>query len=226
MSPMPKTEEPVAPEAEVAEILIRLGAVTLSPREPYTWSSGVRSPIYCDNRRLLGHPRERSRIEDLWSQLILSRSPSAEVLAAVATAGIPHAAYLSERLGLPMVYVRSGAKGHGLGKTVEGGLRPGARAVIIEDLFSSGGSTLNTRAELLKAGARVESACAIVSYGLAAQRESFEAVSLPWFTLTNLGAIKEAALRLGSLTQEELRLIDQGMASVEAQLSQRGAPVA
>lgn len=222
----PSPREPMAPALEVAQILLQIGAVTLSPRELYTWASGVRSPIYCDNRRLLSFPTLRSRVEDLWAQLLLTQYPGVEAVAGVATAGVPHAALLAERLALPLVYVRSSAKDHGLGRAVEGMLTPGAAVVVVEDLFSTGGSALAAAEELRKAKARVLAATAIMTYDLPVQRKRFEGAELPSFTLTNLAAIKEGARALGALSEEELALVERGIVSVNAQLeaSERGTP--
>ncbi len=216
------TPEPLDPALEVAQGLLRIGAVTLSPREPYTWASGVRSPIYCDNRRLLSFPDLRRRVEDLWAQLVLSRYPGVETVAGVATAGVPHAALLAERLSLPMVYVRASAKDHGLGRAVEGALIPGSAVVVVEDLFSTGGSALAAAEELRKAGARVLAATAIMTYDLPVQRKRFGDAALASCTLTDLKAIKEAARTLGALSEEEIALVDRGIASVNAQLESVG----
>jgi orotate phosphoribosyltransferase len=218
--------EPIPPALEVAQCLLRIGAVTLSPREPYTWASGVRSPIYCDNRRLLSFPAVRSRVADLWAQLLLARYPGVETLAGVATAGIPHAALLAERLAVPMVYVRSSAKDHGLGRAVEGMLTPGSAVVVVEDLFSTGGSALAAVGELRKAQAQVLGATAIMTYDLPIQRRRFQEADLRSVTLTDLASIKEAALGMEALSKEELDLVDRGISSVNAQLesAERGGP--
>ncbi len=220
------TPEPLPPALEVAQGLLKIGAVTLSPRDLYTWASGVRSPIYCDNRRLLSFPALRRRVEDLWAQLLLTRFPGVETLAGVATAGVPHAALLAERLSLPLVYVRSSAKDHGLGRAVEGMLTPGTAVVVVEDLFSTGGSALAAVEEIRKAGARVLAATAIMTYDLPTQKKRFEEAALTSCTLTHLDAIKEAALTLGALSEEEIALVDRGIASVNAQLesAERRAP--
>lgn len=203
---------------EVAGHLLRIGAVSLSPRELYTWSSGVRSPIYCDNRRLLSFPKEREQVIGAWSQLVLTRCPDVQVLAGVATAGIPHAALLADRLRLPMIYVRPEPKDHGLGKAIEGFLPSGSRVVVIEDLISTAGSLLKATDHLRAAGAKVLAASSIMSYDLPQAKERLAAASLPSFTLTDLAHLTRTARRQGALTDEEVRLIEAGMTSVDGQL--------
>lgn len=220
---MTAPESPQSVADEVAEHLLSIGAVTVSPRQPYTWSSGVRSPVYCDNRRIMSFPDVREAVAGAWSQLILTRCPDAQVIAGVATAGISHAAFLADRLRLPMVYVRSRGKDHGLGKTVEGVLPSGARVVVIEDLISTGGSILDAVRELRQAGAKVLAASAVFTYGLPAAAQALEAEKVPWFTLSDLDALKRAATRVGALSSEEIGLLDEGMASVAQQIAQRAA---
>ena len=174
---------------EVAVRLLRIGAVTISPREPYTWSSGVRSPIYCDNRRLLSFPDVREEVVASWAQLLLTRCPDVQVLAGVATAGIPHAALLAEKLRLPMVYVRSEPKGHGLGRAIEGVLPAGARTVVVEDLISTASSLLGAARQGRAAGGRLLAATAIMPYGLPQAEENLAREELRWFTLTDLGHV-------------------------------------
>jgi orotate phosphoribosyltransferase len=207
---------------EVAAILLRIGAVSLSPRELYTWSSGVRSPIYCDNRRLLSFPKEREEVVGAWSQLVLTRCPDVQVLAGVATAGIPHAALLADRLRLPMVYVRPEPKDHGLGKAIEGLLPSGSRVVVIEDLISTAGSLLKATDHLRAAGAKVLAASSIVSYELPQSRERLAAASLPAFTLTDLTHLLATARRQGALREDEIARVEDGMRSVDRQLRERG----
>ena len=208
---------------EVAGHLLRIGAVTLSPRELYTWSSGVRSPVYCDNRRTLSYPEVRDSIVAAWSQLILTRCPDVQVLAGVATAGIPHAALLADRLHLPMVYVRPEPKGHGLTRGIEGALTSGARVVVVEDLISTASSLLGATRQLRAAGAKVIAASAIVTYGFPQAAEQMQKAELPWFTLTDLDHLKRKARAMGTLSDAELQLIDQGMADVGAQIARRMA---
>lgn len=149
---------------QIAEALLSIEAVTLSPNEPYTWSSGLKSPIYCDNRLTLSHPDVRDRIIE--ALIAAVRPLEADVIAGTATAGIPHATLLADRLGLPLVYVRSSAKGHGKGNQIEGRFTPGARVVVIEDLLSTGKSSIEAAEAIRSAGGEVLLIQAIFSYGL------------------------------------------------------------
>lgn len=208
---------------EVAGHLLKIGAVSLSPRELYTWSSGVRSPVYCDNRKVLGYPTVRSEIMGAWAQLLLTKCPDVQALAGVATAGIPHAALLADRLSLPMVYVRPEPKDHGLGKAIEGALPAGARTVVIEDLVSTAGSLAGAVRQLRAAGAKVLAASAIVTYGLAAAQEKLRELELPCYTLTDLSHLKAKAREMGALSDAELALVDRGMEEVARQLASRSS---
>ncbi len=208
---------------EVAGHLLHIGAVTLSPRELYTWSSGVRSPVYCDNRRILSYPDVREEIVGTWAQLLLTQVPDVQVLAGVATAGIPHAALLAEKLRLPMVYVRPEPKGHGLGRAVVGMLPSGSRVVVIEDLISTASSLIGAARQLRSAGAKVLAATAIVTYGLPQAEEKLRAEGLPWFTLTDLAHLTQKAAASGALTPAEISLVEQGMRDVVTQLRNRAA---
>ncbi|WP_214762065.1 orotate phosphoribosyltransferase [Exiguobacterium sp. s146] len=149
---------------QIAEALLQIEAITLSPDNPYTWSSGLKSPIYCDNRLTLSYPDVRNLIVDALVEVI--RPLDADVIAGTATAGIPHATLVADRLGLPLVYVRSSAKGHGKGNQIEGRFEPGARVVVIEDLLSTGSSSIAAAKAIQKAGGEVIKIQAIFSYGL------------------------------------------------------------
>ncbi len=127
---------------EIAKDLLKIQAVKLSPNEPFTWASGIKSPIYCDNRLTISYPKIRTAIAKGIAELISERYPKVEVIAGTATAGIPHAAWIAAELDLPLVYVRSKPKDHGRGKQIEGVLHPGAKTVVIDDLLSTGGSVL------------------------------------------------------------------------------------
>lgn len=149
---------------QIAEALLQIEAITLSPDNPYTWSSGLKSPIYCDNRLTLSYPDVRNLIVDALVEVI--RPLDADVIAGTATAGIPHATLVADRLGLPLVYVRSSAKGHGKGNQIEGRFEPGARVVVVEDLLSTGSSSIAAAKAIQKAGGEVIKIQAIFSYGL------------------------------------------------------------
>ncbi|KFL15102.1 orotate phosphoribosyltransferase [Geobacillus stearothermophilus] len=189
---------------DIAAKLLEIGAVALQPNEPFTWSSGLKSPIYCDNRLTLAYPDVRRTIADGLAELIRTQFPEADLIAGTATAGIPHAAWVSERLGLPMCYVRSQAKAHGKGKQIEGKAEPGQRVVVIEDLISTGGSSLAAVRALKEAGCEVLGVAAIFTYGLDKAKQAFAAENLPAYTLTDYDTLIETAVRLGAVSEHDL----------------------
>lgn len=193
----------------IAQDLIDIGAVSFAPDRPFTWASGLLSPVYCDNRMTLGHPSVRRRIRDGFIEEMVEKALKADVLAGTATAGIPHAAWLAEALDLPMVYVRSKPKEHGKGSQIEGPLQTGQSAVVIEDLVSTGGSSIAAVEALRSAGARVLAVLGIFSYGLAEADEAFAAAGLPLYTLTGFDQLMQVARSSGTLS-------DSGAASVNA----------
>jgi orotate phosphoribosyltransferase len=196
-------------QKQIASLLLDIGAVSLSPKQPFTWSSGMKSPIYCDNRLTLSYPEVRSVIADGLSSLIGSHYPDAEVIAGTATAGIPHAAFVSERLDLPMVYVRSKAKEHGKGKQIEGLLTEGQKVVIVEDLISTGGSVINAANALSEAGADVLGAVAIFTYELEKGFSQLRNASLDVQTLTDFNTLVEAANENEIITADETKQLKQ-----------------
>ncbi|ATA59473.1 orotate phosphoribosyltransferase [Geobacillus stearothermophilus] len=189
---------------DIAAKLLEIGAVALQPNEPFTWSSGLKSPIYCDNRLTLAYPDVRRLIAAGLAELIRTQFPEADLIAGTATAGIPHAAWVSERLGLPMCYVRSQAKAHGKGKQIEGKAEPGQRVVVIEDLISTGGSSLAAVRALKEAGCEVLGVAAIFTYGLDKAKQAFAAENLPAYTLTDYDTLIETAVRLGAVSEHDL----------------------
>lgn len=194
----------VAPTSEsLAHDLLRIGAVELRPGTPFTWASGLKSPIYCDNRLTLSEPEVRSRLADGFIALVEKHGWSPDVIAGTATAGIPHAAWLADRLNLPLVYVRSKPKGHGRGNQIEGRLRRGARVLLIEDLVSTGGSSLAAVEALRDAGAEVIATLAIFSYAFDRARTAFDEADVPLYTLTDYPALIEVARASGSLSEGE-----------------------
>jgi len=189
---------------DIAAKLLEIGAVALQPNEPFTWSSGLKSPIYCDNRLTLAYPDVRRLIAAGLAELIRTQFPEADLIAGTATAGIPHAAWVSERLGLPMCYVRSQAKAHGKGKQIEGKAEPGQRVVVIEDLISTGGSSLAAVRALKEAGCEVLGVAAIFTYGLDKAKQAFAKENLPAYTLTDYDTLIETAVRLGAVSEHDL----------------------
>jgi orotate phosphoribosyltransferase len=189
---------------EIATYLLQIGAVSLQPHEPFTWSSGMKSPIYCDNRLTLAYPNVRNAIADGLTTLIRTHFPDVEAIAGTATAGIPHAAWVSERLNLPMCYVRGQAKGHGKGKQIEGKVEKGQKVVVVEDLISTGGSSLNAVRALKEAGCNVLGVIAIFTYGLEKGTEAFAENHVDVYTLTDYDTLIEIAVELGIVTEQDI----------------------
>ncbi|WP_088005874.1 orotate phosphoribosyltransferase [Indiicoccus explosivorum] len=188
----------------IAKALLDIGAVELRPEDPFTWSSGMKSPIYCDNRLTMSYPAVRKEIAEGLAQLIRTHFPEAEVIAGTATAGIPHAAWVSDLLELPMVYVRSKPKNHGQGNQIEGKLIPGQKIIVIEDLISKGGSCLQAAAALKEAGADVCGVAAIFSYGLPEAEQALQGACLPYHTLTDFRALADTAEKSGKIDKNQL----------------------
>ncbi|MDN6512210.1 MAG: orotate phosphoribosyltransferase [Acidipropionibacterium jensenii] len=184
----------------VAEALLSVGAVSLSPDEPYTWASGMHSPIYCDNRVTLSDPPARSLIADGLATLVRENFGRVDVVAGTATAGIAHAALAADRLGRPMIYVRSKPKDHGRGNQIEGRMAAGSAVVMVEDLISTGGSVLDAAAAVEREGGPVLGVLAIFSYELEKGRQNFEKAGLPLFTLSNYPTLVEVAAKSGQIT--------------------------
>jgi orotate phosphoribosyltransferase len=189
---------------EIATHLLRIGAVSLEPSAPFTWSSGLKSPIYCDNRLTLAYPHVRSAIADGLVKLIRAHFSDVEAIAGTATAGIPHAAWVSERMNLPMCYVRSQAKGHGKGKQIEGKVETGQKIVVVEDLISTGGSSLNAVHVLKEAGCDVLGVAAIFTYGLEKAKQAFAENNVEVHTLTDYDTLIEIAFGIGTVTEQDL----------------------
>ena len=192
----------------IAEALLRIEAVALSPERPYTWASGLRSPIYCDNRVTMAFPPVRKMITEAFVETLAREGGVPEAVVGTATAGIPHAAWLADRLDLPMAYVRSKPKAHGRGNRIEGRLAPGADVVVIEDLVSTGMSSVAVVETLRDAGVRVEAVLAIFSYGLPAADAAFARAGVPLYTLTNFAILLDVARESGALAPEALASLE------------------
>ncbi|MGE9214736.1 orotate phosphoribosyltransferase [Exiguobacterium aurantiacum] len=186
---------------QIAEALLQIEAVTLSPENPYTWSSGMKSPIYCDNRLTLSYPDVRNLIIDALVEAI--RPLNADVIAGTATAGIPHATLVADRLGLPLVYVRSSAKGHGKGNQIEGRFEPSARVVVIEDLLSTGSSSIEAAKAIQKAGGEVIKIQAIFSYSLSRLHINLLDSGFTAHALITLLDVLEVAVKKRIISKEE-----------------------
>ena len=186
----------------IAHDLLSIRAVFLRPQEPFTWASGIKSPIYCDNRLTLTAPEVRTHVEEGLKALIEANYPDVEVLMGTSTAGIAHAAITGHLMGLPMGYVRSGAKDHGRGNQIEGKLEPGQKVVVVEDLISTGGSVIEVVDALREAGAEVLGIVSIFTYGMKKGLERLAAASVRNISLCNLDTLVEVAAQEGYIEQE------------------------
>ena len=192
---------------EVAKSLLDIKAVSLSPQDPFTWASGIRSPIYCDNRVTMSYPAVRKQIAQGLADLIKEKYPDAEVIAGTATAGIPHAAWIADILDLPMVYIRSKAKDHGTGRKIEGKITEGQKMVVVEDLISTGGSVIEASKAAELEGANVLGSVAIFTYELAKGTKNFADAGLAIDTLSNYSTLLEVAHETSYITEAEMDLL-------------------
>lgn len=192
---------------QIAADLLKIKAVALSPQKPFIWASGIKSPIYCDNRLTISYPSIREAIAAGLASLIKEKFPTVEVIAGTATAGIPHAAWVAEKLNLPMIYVRSKPKDHGQGRQIEGVLKPEQKTVLIDDLISTGGSVLKAVKAAQKEQAEVIGVVGIFSYQLAAATENFAAAKIPFATLTNYRELIEVAQESNYIDADDLQLL-------------------
>ena len=191
-------------EKEIAKSLLDVKAVFLRPNEPFTWASGIKSPIYCDNRLVLSFPEKRDLVKNGLVDLIKKAYPEAEVIMGTATAGIPMAALTADVMGIPMGYVRSSNKTHGKENKIEGRVLPGQKVVVVEDLISTGGSCIGVVEALREAGAVVLGVAAIFSYQLQDAVNNFGSIDCPFVTLSNYDALIETALELDYIKAEDL----------------------
>lgn len=191
----------------IARQLLSIGAVELRPNEPFTWASGIKSPIYCDNRLTMSYPAVRKEIAKGLASLITKFYPECEVVAGTATAGIPHAAWVSDQLDLPMVYVRSKAKEHGQGNMVEGRVEAGKKVVVVEDLISKGGSVLQAAEGLKAAGFDVLGIVAIFTYDLPQSIEAITGAGFTFHTLTDFPALVEEAVANEAIKEADLPML-------------------
>ncbi len=192
------------PALKVAEFLLQIKAVKLSPRKPFTWASGWKSPIYCDNRKTLSYPPIRTYIRQQFVHEINSEFGRPDIIAGVATGGIAHGALVAHDMGLPFIYVRSDAKTHGMQNQVEGDLTVGRSVVLVEDLVSTGGSSLRAAQALREAGCEVKGMVAIFTYGFDTARKAFDEARVGLHTLTNYSILLDQALRSDYITEKDL----------------------
>lgn len=193
----------MATERSIASALLSIKAVFLRPDDPFTWASGIKSPIYCDNRLTLSAPAVRDQIENGLAELVRSHFPECEMLMGTSTAGIAHAAITATIMNLPMGYVRSSAKDHGRANRIEGKMEPGTKVVVVEDLISTGGSCIEVVEALREAGAEVLGIVSIFTYGLKKGIEKIEAAKTVNYSLSNLDALVEVAAEEGYITPEQ-----------------------
>lgn len=189
----------------IAKDLLSIGAVFLRPEDPFTWASGIKSPIYCDNRLTLTDPEVRNHVENALAETIRKEYPSCEVLMGTSTAGIAHAAITAHILGLPMGYVRSGAKDHGRNNQIEGKLEKGQKVVVVEDLISTGGSVIEVVNVLREAGAEVLGVVSIFTYGMQKGLDRLKEANVKNISLSDFDAVAEVAAKEGYIKQEDIK---------------------
>ncbi|OAB33879.1 orotate phosphoribosyltransferase [Paenibacillus glacialis] len=189
----------------IASYLLQIEAVALSPKQPFTWTSGIKSPIYCDNRLTMSYPEVREYIAESFAAVIRESYPDAEVIAGTATAGIPHAAWVAQKLNLPMAYIRDKAKGHGKQNQIEGLIKSGQKVVVIEDLISTGGSSLKAALAVKEAGGQPLAVLAIFSYQLDKAVNAFAEAGIPLQSLSNYGVLMEVALEQGKIESDDVQ---------------------
>ena len=192
-------------ETLIASDLLKINAVFLRPEEPFTWASGIKSPIYCDNRLTLTAPAVRTHVEEGLADLIRKHYPEAEVLMGTSTAGIAHAAIAGHLMGLPMGYVRSDSKDHGRQNRIEGRLEPGQKVVVVEDLISTAGSCIEVVEALREAGAEVLGIVSIFTYGLQKGLDRLNAANVTNYSLSNFDAVCEIAAQEGKIRPEDIQ---------------------
>jgi orotate phosphoribosyltransferase len=190
-------------ELLVAEKLLQIKAVKLSIQNPFTWASGWKSPIYCDNRRILSFPHVRDMIKSEMTNAVFTSFPDADVIAGVATAGIPHGALIADLLSLPFIYVRSKPKEHGMGNQIEGVLEAGKKVVVIEDLISTGKSSMEAIEAIKAAGGEVIGLCSVFTYGFDIAAKLFEQAGIPTISMSNYASLLELSLQTGAITDVE-----------------------
>lgn len=192
---------------QIAKKLLEIGAVYLRPHEPFTWSSGMLSPIYCDNRLTLSYPEVRNVIAESLAEKIRSHYPETEVIAGVATGGIPHAAWVADRMDSPMIYVRSKSKDHGKKNLIEGQLEKGQNVVVIEDLISTGGSSMQAVKAVREAGANLLGVAAVFSYQFDWAKEAFDQEGIPFFSVTDYTTLLQIARKEEKIEEKDMDML-------------------
>jgi orotate phosphoribosyltransferase len=195
-------------QIQVAKELLAIDTIKIQPETPFTWASGWKSPIYCDNRKVLSFPSTRKVICQQFTRLVKEKYPQAEVIAGVATGAIAHGVLVAEALGLPFIYIRSKPKGHGLENLIEGDLQPDAKVVIIEDLVSTGSSSLAAAEAVRNYGAEVLGMLAIFTYNFPQASENFEKAGIELTTLSNYNTLLKIAYDAGEITDKQLESLN------------------
>ncbi|HKL31775.1 MAG TPA: orotate phosphoribosyltransferase [Tangfeifania sp.] len=191
-------------QSEVSKKLLALNTIKIQPEIPFTWASGWKSPIYCDNRKILSYPETRTFIRDKFAEIIREKYPQAEVIAGVATGAIAHGVLVAELLGLPFIYVRSKPKGHGLENLIEGEMKPGQKVVVIEDLVSTGISSLKAVEAVNNFGADVIGMLSIFTYNFNLAHENFKKANVELTSLSNYQVLIDTALEMGEITKDQV----------------------
>lgn len=194
---------------KVAEFLLQIKAIKLNPNDPFTWASGIKSPIYCDNRVTLSYPQIRTFIRQGYAESVLDYFGKPDVIAGVATGGIAQGALVAQELGLPFIYIRSEAKAHGMGNQIEGYYEEGQKVVVIEDLISTGGSSLKAIEALREAKLDVKGLIAIFTYGFDIAHENFAAAECPYITLTDYETMLKKALSTNLISEDDLNSLQE-----------------
>ncbi len=199
--------ENIAFKEKLAEYLLQIKAIQINVQNPFTWTSGWKSPVYCDNRKILSYPDVRNFVKEGFVGLINAYYPQVECIAGVATAGIPHGAIIADALNLPFIYVRSKAKEHGMGNTIEGNLLHGQQVLVIEDTISTGGSSLKAVHDLREAGADILGMLAIYKYGFESTKKRFEDEGVQLKTLTNYDILINTAIKQDDISSEDMETL-------------------
>jgi orotate phosphoribosyltransferase len=194
-------------QKEVSKKLLELNTIKIQPLSPFTWASGWKSPIYCDNRKILSYPDTRSFIRDKFAEIIREKYPHAEVIAGVATGAIAHAVLVADVLGLPFIYVRSKPKGHGLENLIEGEMKPGQKVVVIEDLVSTGVSSLKAAEAVNNFGAEVIGMVSIFTYNFNLARENFKKANIELTPLSRYQVLIDTALEMGEISKDQVETL-------------------
>lgn len=194
-------------QKEVSKKLLELNTIKIQPLSPFTWASGWKSPIYCDNRKILSYPDTRSFIRDKFAEIIRKKYPQAEVIAGVATGAIAHGVLVADMLGLPFIYVRSKPKGHGLENLIEGEMKPGQKVVVIEDLVSTGVSSLKAAEAVNNFGAEVIGMLSIFTYNFNLARENFKNANIELTPLSRYQVLIDTALEMGEISKDQVETL-------------------